>query len=239
MKDETQNIAPVDISSLYIGDPPPLKVEQQRAEVTGTAKKRGAKRHCTEGIHSRCIKRLEQTVLRRAYSETKLLDILDHDFETGYSYHCITGGDIDSLSYLKAILRQQNLNYCLFSTWCLADDDILQFREWFEQGRIKRLDCYVGEIFPGSYKHEYAYLKEMLAKYSPQSRVCVFKNHSKIFAGTGDKFDFAIASSANINTNPRTENSCITIGSDIYQFYKDFFDGVKSFTKDYENWVPY
>jgi len=36
--------------------------------------------------------------------------------------------------------------------------------------------------------------------------------HAKIFAGHGPKFYFGIQTSANINTNPRTENGCITIG---------------------------
>lgn len=45
----------------------------------------------------------------------------------------------------------------------------------------------------------------------------------------GDKFHFAVESSANINTNPRTENGCITIGEDIYKFYREYFDGINSF----------
>lgn len=49
-------------------------------------------------------------------------------------------------------------------------------------------------------------------------------------------FAFAIESSANINTNPRTENTTITTGNDIFEFYKDFFDGIKSFRRDYDNW---
>lgn len=209
-------------------------------QVQGTTKNKQTQfKHCTEGIHTRCIKRNHRTVLHRAFSESQLLDILDHDFADGYSYHCISGGDIDSLSYLKVILRQQPLDYCLLSTWCMADDDVLQFREWFIGQKIKRLDAYVGEIFPSTYHYEYQYLKELLNKYSPQGRVCVFKNHSKIFAGTGPRFQFVIESSANINTNPRAENTCITIGADIYEFYKNFFDGIKSFTHDYPEWEPY
>ena len=57
----------------------------------------------------------------------------------------------------------------------------------------------------------------------------MFRNHSKIFAGIGQKFAFGIQTSANINTNPRTENGCIQIGSDIYNFYKDYYDGIVSF----------
>ena len=45
----------------------------------------------------------------------------------------------------------------------------------------------------------------------------------------GDKFAFGIQMSANINTNPRTEQACITIDRGIYDFYKDYFDGINSF----------
>lgn len=55
------------------------------------------------------------------------------------------------------------------------------------------------------------------------------KNHSKIYAGKGEKFAFGIQTSANVNTNPRTENGNIIITDEIYRFYKDYFDGIKSF----------
>lgn len=165
-----------------------------------------------------------KNIYRRAFSETQLLDILPEEFKDGDSYNCITAGDVDALSYLKVILRKQDLDYVLFSTWCMAGDDILQIEEWIKQGKIKLIDAYVGEIFPSSYKYEYAKLKEVI-----NGRICVFKNHSKIFAGTGSKFQFGIQTSANINTNPRTENGCITIGNDIFEFYKNYFDGIIGF----------
>jgi len=175
-----------------------------------------------------CITRLTKNIYRRAFSETQLLDVLPKEFKDGESYHCITAGDVDSLSYLKVILRQQNLDYCLFSTWCMASDDILQFDEWLESGRIKKLDAYVGEIFPNTYKFEWKRLNEIFEKHQC-GRIAVFKNHSKIYAGYGDKFYFGFEGSANINTNPRTENGCITIDKGIFEFYKAYFDAIKSF----------
>jgi len=193
---------------------------------------------CTdETVISRCIKRDVKHIYRRAFSETKLLDMLERDFTPGATYHCISGGDIDSLSYLKHIIRQQNLHYCLFSTWCMADDDVLQFREWLEAGKIKRLDAYCGEIFPGSYSKQHKELKKVVDLCS--GRVAIFRNHAKIYAGIGDKFAFAIESSANINTNPRTENTVISVGEDIFHFYKDFFDGIKSYKRDYDTWAKW
>jgi hypothetical protein len=176
-----------------------------------------------------CLIRETKTIYRRAFSETQLLDCFGLEpLKEGFSYHCITAGDVDSLSFLKIILRHQDLEYCLASTWCMAADDILQFDEWLTTGKIKKLDFYVGEIFPGTYKLEYRKLKEIFAKHQC-GRIAVFRNHSKIYAGIGNKFAFGIETSANINTNPRTENGCITIGNDIFDFYKEYFDGIISF----------
>ena len=57
----------------------------------------------------------------------------------------------------------------------------------------------------------------------------MLKKHSKKNAGNGPKFAFAVETTANNNTNPRTENGCITIDHGIYEFYREFFDGIKSF----------
>jgi len=178
--------------------------------------------------NTECLVRLDRNIYRKAYSETQLLDVLGFDFKEGESYHCITGGDVDSLSYLKCVLRQQDLDYCLLSTWCMAGDDVLQIEEWLESGKIKKLDAYVGEIFPRSYRMEWQKLNEIFDKYKC-GRISVFKNHSKIYAGIGNKFAFGIETSANINTNPRTENGCLTISKEIYEFYKGYFDKIISF----------
>lgn len=181
---------------------------------------------------STVLKRRAANTYRRAFSETQLLDLVNPatDFEDGNSLHFITGGDVDALSYLKLILRAQPLEYCLCSTWCLASEDVFQMRDWLEAGQIKRLDVYVGEIFPGTYKVEHALLVPIIRAHG--GRVAVFRNHSKVWAGYGPRFAFGIETSANINTNPRTENGVITIGQDIYDFYREYFDGIISFDKD-------
>lgn len=173
-----------------------------------------------------CLVRSDKHLYRRAFSESSLIDAKGYDFKPGLSYHFITAGDVDAMSYLKLMVRQQDLEHALFSTWCMAAEDILQLEEWLESGKIKNLDAYFGEIFPGSYSIEYSMLKSMFKKYNC-GRIAVFRNHSKIFAGYGEKFSFGIETSANINTNPRAENGCITISEEIYRFYKDYFDGIK------------
>ena len=184
------------------------------------------KRRTTE-----CLELSTKYEYKRAYSEIKLLESMKYQpLKKGYSYNFITGGDVDALSFLKIVLNEQNLNHCLFSTWCMAAEDIFQFNEWLESGKIKKLDAYVGEIFPNSYKIEYKQLVKMFDRHKC-GRIAVFKNHSKIFAGYGEKFYFGIQTSANINTNPRTENGNITINEEIYHFYNDYFKGINSFEK--------
>ncbi len=198
-------------------------ITNKRSEEVDTSKR-------THRRTTQCYELSTKYLYRRAFSEMSLLDACgEFEFQEGHAYHFITGGDVDSLSYLKAILRQQPLTYCLFSTWCMAAEDILQFEEWLQAGRIEHLDAYVSEIFPNSYRIEYRMLKDVFARNRGGGRIAVFRNHSKIYAGIGPKFAFAVESSANINTNPRTENGCITIDRGIYDFYREFFDGIKSF----------
>lgn len=198
-------------------------IEKEEPEIKESCK-------VTKRRRSECITRTTNQIYRRAFSETQLLDLLPEGLKKGNSYNFITAGDVDALSFFKVILRQcKTIDYMFFSTWCMACEDILQIEEWLQEGRIKKVDAYVGEIFPGSYKQEWKKLHEVIYKYG--GRIAVFKNHSKIFAGYSGNFYFAIQTSANINTNPRTENGCITIDKGLYQFYKDYFDKIESFNK--------
>lgn len=176
-----------------------------------------------------CVTHSERYLYRRAYSESSLLDAMGiEQLKEGDCWHFITAGDVDSLSYVKVMLRHQNIEHLIVSTWCMAAEDILQFDKWIEQGMIKKIDFYVGEIFPNSYRIEYRMLNELIEKHKC-GRIAVFRNHSKVYAGKGEKLNFAIETSANINTNPRTEQGVMTLNSDIYHFYKEYFDKIKSF----------
>lgn len=197
--------------------------EQSATDTDADVSKRNSARRTTE-----CYELSDRYLYRRAYGETKLFDVLGmDDLKDGHSYHILTGGNVDSLSFLKFILRRHSLDYLLFSTWCMAAEDILQFQEWLENGRIKKLDAYVGEIFPRTYRVEWQMLNKLFNE-KKCGRIVCFRNHSKIYAGWGGGFYFAIESSANINTNPRQENTTITIDKGLALFYKEAFDKIKS-----------
>lgn len=179
----------------------------------------------------------ERHFTRRIKSELSLEKELPWHFEQGASYHCISFGDVDSLTYLRCVVKQQPLDYVILSTWCIAITDAEEIARWIERGYINRIDFYVGEIFPQQYAGVYEYITSHCLQNG--GRIAVFRNHSKVMVGFGSQFDFAIASSANVNTNPRCENTTITVDNRVAKFYKDFFDQIISFQKDFPDWKPY
>ena len=115
---------------------------------------------------------------KRVLSELNLEQCLPWHFEKGASYHCISWGDVDSLTYLRVIVKQQRLEYAIISTWCMAITDVMEIEKWLERGDVGKMDFYVGEIFQASYSEVYLALKTVAMKYG--ARVCVFKNHAKV-----------------------------------------------------------
>lgn len=181
-----------------------------------------------------CTELSQKYEYRRAFSEVKMLEAMKYvKLQDGVTYNFITAGDVDSLTYLKVVLNQCNLDYLLCSTWCMCAEDILQLQMWYDDGKIKHLDMYLGEIFPGSYRIEWGMWTAFYKQHPDAGRAAVFRNHSKIFAGYSevDNLYFGIQTSANINTNPRTEQGSITMDRGLYEFYREYFDGISSFEK--------
>ena len=173
---------------------------------------------------------------RRILSEIALEKELSWHFEKGVSYHCFSWGNVDSLTYFRAVVKQQKIKYALMSTWCMAMEDIKEIRLWLEKGYIDRIDFYVGEIFKASYKVQYDELIKLCKELG--GRVAIFRNHSKVMLLFGEKFDAVIESSANVNTNPRSEQTCIKIDSELAHWYKNIFDGVISFERNFDDVKP-
>lgn len=170
---------------------------------------------------------------RKAASEQALLNTLNWHFEPGECYHCFSFGDVDSISYFKHVLRQQRVKYLALSTWCMAAEDVKDLRDWWKRGMIGRVDFYVGEIFQGSYSEVY----DMICAFAREcgGRVVVFRNHAKVMAVVGERFDCLIESSANVNTNPRSENTVLTVDSTLVADYVKLFNGIVPFNREFRD----
>jgi len=167
--------------------------------------------------------------IRRANAEAHLADILPRRFEYGDSWHVVSRGDIDSLSYLRhALAGVTHFDYVLVSTWCIAMADLKEIAAWIDAGRIDQFNLYVGEIFPSQYGDEYEAMLAMCRTYG--CRMVVARNHSKVTLArnVGESYSLVIESSANVNTNPRIEQSTIHASAELFDFYQDFFNGIHS-----------
>lgn len=160
------------------------------------------------------------------------------EFEKGACYHFLSFGDIDALTYLRAIVKQQPLEYLFVSTWRVTIEDLEELKDWIVSGRIKRVDFYLGNNYLKKHHEIYTYILENCLV--DNARVVIFKNHSKVMAGFGRDFDFSIAGSANLNhSTPQCEQVTVTIDSGLAKFYKNFYDDVKSLLPDCDDWQPY
>lgn len=179
---------------------------------------------------ARAMKKAHKLHVRRAKAEATLAEILPARVADSESWHVISHGDIDSLSYLSHALRGvEYFDFVLISTWCMGSADLDQIEGWIESGRIDTLELYVGEIFPSQYGDEYARAVALAERYG--FRLVVARNHSKVMAARCGDYCLAIESSANVNTNPRIEQTAIHASRELFDFYREFFSGLKTIVR--------
>ena len=182
-----------------------------------------------QDIKARAIVRKTSRIeIRRANCEKTLHEILPAKLEMGMSYHVISQGDVDSLSYLIHIVKQRTLDALLLSTWCMANPDLEWLRDQIENVRIGSIDFALGEIFPSQYPDEYEAVAQM-----ERDGMCTMKiarNHAKVMAGCHEAsgFYFVIESSANVNTNPRIEQTAIHFSRELFDHYVGFYAEIKT-----------
>jgi hypothetical protein len=197
-----------------------LAIQKQESEFE--AEKSKAKAHKAKHRHQ----------MRRANAEKHLCEILPPVFDLGESWHVISRGDIDALSYLRfALGHVTHFDHVLLSTWCIAKPDMEEIAQWLDTGRIDQLHMCAGEIFPSQYGDEYEYAHKLIELYG--AKLTIAKNHSKVTlaANAAQNYFLTIESSANVNTNPRIEQTTITNDAELYAFYLDFYSQIKSIDK--------
>lgn len=203
------------------------EIEQEQVAGEDTKKKRNKRRRTS------AYEMDDKFLMRRAFGEDNLLEVMGIEkLRKGQTFHIMTGGNVDQLSFLKVVmLHCPILDYLMVSTWVTSYNDILWIENALKKGKIKNIDLYFGEIFPNQYRQEWIKVKEMFHSFQQIGRVAYFSNHAKILAGWGGDFYFTIECSANLNMNPRNEQGIITIDKGLAEFYKEYYDKINDFGK--------
>ena len=90
-------------------------------------------------LEAKTIKIRSRHLYRRLMGERRIEDVLPLEVAPGDCFHVISGGDVDSFSFLMWILRMQKVRRLLCSTWCIAAVDVQEFHRQIVLGRIGRL----------------------------------------------------------------------------------------------------
>lgn len=188
--------------------------------------------HKTEQMKARAVRTSNRHAVRRAKAESELATLLPERIAEGDSWHVISHGNIDALSYLRHLIRPTFFDFVGVSTWCIARPDIQEIAAWLDAGRIDRFALYAGEIFRNQYGDEYEMVLRLREQYGVH--FVMAKNHSKVtFAcNEAEGYYVVVESSANVNTNPRIEQACVTASRELFDFYREFFAGIKSIDKE-------
>lgn len=192
----------------------------------------GTAQHKAEQARARAVRTSNRHAVRRAKAEAELATLLPERIADGDSWHVISHGNIDALSYLRHLIKPTFFDYVGVSTWCIARQDLQEITGWLDAGKIDQFALYAGEIFRNQYGDEYEMVLRMREDYGVD--FVMAKNHSKVTlcANHAEGYYVVVESSANVNTNPRIEQACVTRSKELFDFYREFFDGIKSIDKD-------
>lgn len=192
----------------------------------------GTALHKAEQAKARAVRTSNRHAVRRAKAEAELATLLPERIEDGDSWHVISHGNIDALSYLRHLIKPTYFDYVGASTWCIARPDLQEITGWLDAGKIDQFALYAGEIFRNQYGDEYEMVLRLRVDYGVH--FVMAKNHSKVTlcANHAEGYYVVVESSANVNTNPRIEQACVTRSKELFDFYRDFFDGIKSIDKE-------
>lgn len=174
---------------------------------------------------------LDRYECRRAFGVAELAQAMGKvRFDAGHSYNFITEGDVDYMSYLRLIIAKvQRLDEVIVSVWRMLEEDWMWLVMLFHQGRIGHLDFYVGDMFPTVCEGTWRLVTSFYQRHPSAGRAVYYRNHTKIFlaASHWEGLYLTFQASCNCNTNPRAEQAVLTVDKRLWQFYCDYFEGVR------------
>ena len=199
-----------DIEGFSLGDfdlGAALGIEPEGDPTPAPKKERGGRTRSGRLTNTRMSKRPPD---RKMQSERALEDAVQRwAFREGDCYHCFTFGDVDLATFPKFIIRQQYVPFMLVNGWVISGEDLLDMQNWVRRGLVGRIDLYVGEIFEKRSREAYDAAIKLVKLCG--GRLVARRNHMKLIAIHGERFSALIESSANMNTNPQSENVVVTI----------------------------
>lgn len=169
---------------------------------------------------------------------SELAELLPATFDPGDSWHVVSNGDLDALSFVKHVRQAALYQTLILSSWAISMPAIEYMAAEHAAGRLSRVDAYVGEIMPRDRMNQYAALCALVS--ATGGRVMTLRTHAKVWLLLADDGSaVTIETSANANYNKRIEQTVLTGSPSVAVMYKHFLDALDVPTPTFPNWVPH
>lgn len=175
-------------------------------------------------------RRTHKTRTRRLKNDQHLASLLPVQIDPGDSWHILSTGDIDVLSFTRYLLRGYgHFDSCLMTTWRINTADIEEIARWIDAGLIGEWHLIIDRRFQRLAPDSYAAVLELIKLYGDAVSVSMALNHSKVtlLENVDQGAKLVIESSANVNTNHRLENTAIHACPVLHSFYSKAFHGIR------------
>lgn len=174
------------------------------------------------------LRRAHRVQTRRIKNDADMARLLPATIAQGDSWHVLSTGDLDVLSFLRHLLA--GVDYfasVLVTTWRINRDDLEQIQAWLDAGRIETFHLIIDQRFGRLAPDEYKLAQTIAADYGGSVTCCL--NHSKITLCDAPHADqwLVVESSANVNTNHRFEQTAVHNSRELHNFYQQAFDRVR------------
>lgn len=148
------------------------------------------------------------------------------------TWHCISNSRFNFWSFVPAIINYlgdyTSVLYC--ATWTTNNLNTRQLMELFDQGKVGSITFVVGRYFQSREQAVYSFLFSKLLERN--QRLIVGEHHLKVLLLHNEDNFIVVESSANLTSNPRTEQFCYSNDKDLFHFYQQWFESLDHAPKE-------
>ena len=164
--------------------------------------------------------------LKTVKSNEYLHQVLSGLPEAGTTWHAISNSRFDFASFIPAVINYLGCytDSLHVATWTTNNINSKQLMELFDYGKIGAITFVVGRYFQSREQAVYNYLCSNLLQ--RKQTLIVGEHHLKVLLLHRENNYIVIESSANLTSNPRTEQFTYSNDKDLYCFYRNWFEGL-------------
>lgn len=144
----------------------------------------------------------------------------------GVTWHAISNSRFNFWSFVPSVIaylgNYTNSLYC--ATWTTNNLNTRHLIELFDAGRIGEVTFVVGKYFQTREQAVYNYLATNLLERN--QRLVVGEHHLKVLLLQNEGNFIVVESSANLTSNPRTEQFTYSNDENLFHFYQEWFESV-------------